>query len=226
MTDLNNNNIKSAIPFHIAIVGNIGAGKSELSKRINSELNRTSELKVKLIKERVDEWTELGILDWMYKDPKTFAFPFQVMAMSSRMREYALALKENTEIIISDGHIYADRKMFTDNFIKCGLITDKHAAIYDYTFSNWDNIYSSIIPDVWIKIDISPEVCLKRIKNRGRTEERNITLDYLTNLEESLERNIDSITKGKPIIRLRVADNEIIESDRVKIFDFIKNKST
>ena len=172
-------------PILLCIEGLIGAGKTslciELEQNISDILN-TSNMKVKILKEPVDFWRELGLLDRFYKDQKRWAFTFQLTALVTKCMEL-MKLDENT-IYIIERSPYTDLNCFAKLCNMSGSIDDMEMNIYKLYFQHFISQLETKCAIQFIYLKTSPEICMERIKKRDRTEEKGIPIEYLISLEE------------------------------------------
>ena len=165
--------------MNIHVEGNIGAGKSTLIKFIgeNFECNTSQE--------PVDSWLSLrdgdkSILDKFYEDQKRWSFAFQMNCFISRSNQVKALPKQGRNFI--ERSIYSD-KIFASNCFANGMMDPIEMQIY----SNWSNwLEYELCPkvDAIIYLRSTPEVSYDRIKQRSRTGESDIPLEYLQQLHE------------------------------------------
>ena len=167
-------------PRIYSLEGNIGAGKTTLLEEIETLNDPT----IHLIKEPVDIWMSVcdengeSILQKFYKDPKKYAFAFQLFAFNTRLQLFKRAIKEHSEcsIFIIERSLYADGYIFVKMMYDDGMIDDVSYKIYQ-------NIYESGLEEFHIDgviyLNVPPEICSQRIKKRNRIGEENIPLEYL-----------------------------------------------
>ncbi len=158
----------------IAVHGNIGSGKSTLIKRLSMMNN-----KYIAYLEPVQTWQDSGLLKLLYCDPEQYAFTFQVLALLTRLKQYSeyVENKENN-IMIWERGIESD-KIFQN-------ILTRHKFISSLEI---DVLNASYKPKALLNIYIRtpPDVCLHRILQRGRPEEKDITYIYLKELHDEHE---------------------------------------
>jgi deoxyadenosine/deoxycytidine kinase len=174
--------------MHIAIVGNIGAGKTTLTKLLANHLKWEPQF------EAVDD---NPYLEDFYSDMKRWAFNLQIFFLNSRFR-HIVQLQQKEIKIIQDRTIYEDAYIFAENLYDMGLMSARD-------FENYSNIFESIItyikpPDLLIYLRASVPTLVENIQTRGREYEANIRLDYLSKLNAKYEKWIKSYKDGKLLI--------------------------
>ena len=166
------------------IDGNIGSGKSTLIEMLRGEY--------KIIDEPVTEWNTIvdndgeNIITKFYKDITRWAFPFQMMAYISRLVKFKEMIKKYPNaILISERSTFTDYNVFAKMLYDSKKITEIEYTIY----CKWFDEFMKEIPiKGYIYLKTSPEICLQRIKKRGRGGENNITLEYLKSCHEYHEQ--------------------------------------
>ncbi|MCA5006416.1 deoxynucleoside kinase [Sphingobacterium bovistauri] len=174
--------------MHIAIVGNIGAGKTTLTKLLAQHLNFEPQF------EAVDN---NPYLEDFYSDMKRWAFNLQIFFLNSRFRHIVEQQKLGTNMI-QDRTIYEDAYIFAENLYDMGLMSARD-------FDNYSNIFQSIIhyikpPDLLIYLKASVPTLVNNIQKRGRDYESAIRLDYLSKLNDKYDKWINNYTDGKLLI--------------------------
>ncbi|WP_353130940.1 deoxynucleoside kinase [Parapedobacter pyrenivorans] len=174
--------------MHIAIVGNIGAGKTTLTKLLANHLKWEPQF------EAVDD---NPYLEDFYGDMKRWAFNLQIFFLNSRFR-HIVHLQQKEINIIQDRTIYEDAYIFAENLYDMGLMSARD-------FENYSNIFESIIsyikpPDLLIYLRASVPTLVENIQTRGREYEANIRLDYLSKLNAKYEKWIKNYKDGKLLI--------------------------
>ncbi|GGC41275.1 deoxynucleoside kinase [Parapedobacter defluvii] len=174
--------------MHIAIVGNIGAGKTTLTQLLANHLKWEPQF------EAVED---NPYLEDFYSDMKRWAFNLQIYFLNSRFRHIVQLQKRDTNII-QDRTIYEDAYIFAENLYDMGLMSARD-------FENYSNIFESIIsyikaPDLLIYLRASVPTLVENIQTRGREYEANIRLDYLSKLNAKYEKWIKNYKDGKLLI--------------------------
>ena len=164
----------------ILIEGNIGAGKTTVGRTM------AASGPFGFIEEPTNVWREgfaSNMLELFYSDPQRWAFTFQVCAFNTRAKTWneVLALTDHSSVVL-ERSIFCDRYVFAENCYRTGLMSPTEYQLY---CGMWDFLVSNycVEPDVILYLRTPSEVCLQRVRDRGRTEEEGITLEYLLQLE-------------------------------------------
>lgn len=174
--------------MHIAIVGNIGAGKTTLTQLLANHLKWEPQF------EAVED---NPYLEDFYSDMKRWSFNLQIFFLNSRFR-HIVDLQTRNINIIQDRTIYEDAYIFAENLYDMGLMSERD-------FSNYSNIFDSIIhyikpPDLLVYLRASVPTLVENIQKRGRDYESGIRLDYLSKLNDKYEKWISGYQQGKLLI--------------------------
>jgi len=184
--------------MHVAIAGNIGAGKTTLTKLLAKHYKWTAHF------ESVDE---NPYLDDFYAEMERWSFNLQIFFLNSRFRQI-LEIHESGKNIIQDRTIYEDAHIFAPNLHAMGLMTNRDFSNYSSLFDLMENLVSP--PDLLIYLRANIQTLVGQIHNRGRDYENSISIDYLSRLNERYEAWISTYTKGKLLI-IDVDNLDIIE---------------
>ena len=174
--------------MHIAIAGNIGAGKTTLTQLL------AKHYKWDLLQEAVDNNPYL--FDF-YKDMQRWSFNLQIFFLNSRF-EQLLEIRRSGRNVIQDRTIYEDAHIFAPNLHAMGLMTTRDFENYTRLFQNMDSAITP--PDLMIYLRAKVENLVDQIAERGRDYETSISIDYLKRLNERYEAWIDKYDKGKVLI--------------------------
>lgn len=164
----------------ILLEGNIGAGKSTVGRTL-----KASGL-FDFIEEPVEAWQEgfaANLLDAFYSDMKRWAFTFQITAFITRAKTWKEVLaRTNHSRVVLERSIFTDRYVFATNSHRLGGITDAEWQVY---CGLWEFLVSNycVEPDCILYYRTPAEVCVERMKSRGRSEEAGVSLEYLQQLE-------------------------------------------
>ena len=160
----------------ISIQGNIGSGKSTVVHNLQKDKSLIC------LQEPVDMWADYKsadgrtILENFYEDRKKYAFPFQMMAFYTRLKNIKNHSKDTNNIIVMERSLETDKRIFAQLLIDDGSIDQISAKIYNEWFTDLTQDQDNIVN---IYIRTPPEVCYKRIAIRNRPGEQHIPLEYL-----------------------------------------------
>ncbi|MET2986290.1 deoxynucleoside kinase [Aureibaculum conchae] len=174
--------------MHVAIAGNIGAGKTTLTKLLAKHYKWTPHF------ESVEE---NPYLDDFYSEMERWSFNLQIYFLNSRFSQI-LEIHESGKNIIQDRTIYEDAHIFAPNLHAMGLMTNRDFTNYSTLFQLMEKLVSP--PDLLIYLRASIQTLVGQIHNRGREYENSISIDYLSRLNERYEAWISTYTKGKLLI--------------------------
>lgn len=173
--------------MHIAIAGNIGSGKTTLTKLLAKRYGWIPKF------EPVDN---NPYLDDFYKDMNRWSFNLQVYFLNKRFKEI-VEIAQSNDTIVQDRTIFEDACIFAPNLHDQGFMTDRD-------FENYSDLFDLMIslvklPQLMIYIRSSIPTLVNHIEKRGRSFEQSIRIDYLTGLQKRYENWINSY-KGDLII--------------------------
>lgn len=178
----------------LAVEGNIGAGKSTF---LDVLCDGTLELQdiIEIVPEPVEEWQKVetgehspvNLLDQFYKDPKRYAYAFQHYVLLTRMQKDRNARSSNKPLQILERSIFSDRMVFVRAMHEAGFLGDLELSIYDSWFSMQIGQDRALTPDGFIYLKARPETCIKRLRQRNRSEEAGVDEAYLENLHDKHE---------------------------------------
>ncbi|WGH74962.1 deoxynucleoside kinase [Tenacibaculum tangerinum] len=174
--------------MHVAIAGNIGAGKTTLTKLLAKHYNWEAHF------ESVEK---NPYLDDFYAEMERWSFNLQVYFLNSRFRQI-LELRKSGKKIIQDRTIYEDAHIFAPNLHAMGLMTNRDFSNYSSLFELMENLVTP--PDLLIYLRADISTLVGQIHKRGREYENSISIDYLSRLNERYEAWISQYNKGKLLI--------------------------
>lgn len=166
--------------MHIAIAGNIGSGKTTLTKMLAKHYDW------KPLFEPVDF---NPYLEDFYNDMHRWAFNLQIYFLNKRFKD-VVAISRSNEAIIQDRTIFEDARIFAPNLHRMGMMSDRD-------FNNYTDLFDLMmslvqLPDLMIYIRSSIPNLVSQIEKRGRDFEKTMRIDYLQGLNELYEGWIDS----------------------------------
>ena len=181
----------------IAIAGNIGAGKTTLTKKLSEDLN------IKPIFESVDD---NPYLENFYSDMSRWSFNLQIFFLHKRFSNQ-LELINSKQSFVQDRSIYEDKEIFAKNLNDMKLMSDVDWDTYCNLFN--DMIQFIDEPDLIIYLKASTSTLISRIKNRKRDFEIDISPEYIHSLNIYYDKWISKIDENKVLI---------VDSDNFNIF--------
>jgi len=174
--------------MHIAVVGNIGAGKTTLTELLAKHLGYQA---------HYEDVEHNPYLEDFYNDMKRWSFNLQIYFLNTRFQQI-MDIQSNKKNIIQDRTIYEDAYIFAENLHDMGLMTSRDYENYRAIF---DNLTSFIKPpDLIIYLRASVPTLVNNIQRRGREYEAGIRLDYLSKLNEKYKNWIDRYKEGKLLV--------------------------
>lgn len=174
--------------MHIAIVGNIGAGKTTLTELLSKSYGWDP------LYEAVDN---NPYLEDFYNDMKRWSFNLQIYFLNSRYRQL-LDIQKIGKNVIQDRTIYEDAYIFAENLHDMGLLTTRDYENYRAIFDNMTAYIKP--PDLLVYLKASVPTLVNNIQRRGREYESGIRLDYLSKLNEKYQKWIGGYKLGKLLI--------------------------
>ncbi|WP_299679448.1 deoxynucleoside kinase [uncultured Dokdonia sp.] len=174
--------------MHIAIAGNIGAGKTTLTKLLAKHYKWTPQF---------EDVVDNPYLDDFYNAMERWSFNLQIYFLNSRFRQL-LEIRNSKKSIIQDRTIYEDAFIFAPNLHAMGLLTNRDFNNYRSLFDLMESVVDA--PDLMIYLRSSIPNLVSQIHKRGRDYENSISIDYLSRLNERYEAWIHDYTKGKLLI--------------------------
>jgi deoxyadenosine/deoxycytidine kinase len=174
--------------MHIAIAGNIGAGKTTLTKLLSKHFKWEAHF------EDVDD---NPYLDDFYHSMERWSFNLQIYFLNSRFRQI-LEIRKSGKKTIQDRTIYEDAFIFAPNLHAMGLMSNRDYTNYKLLFDLMEGLVGA--PDLLIYLRSSIPNLVGQIHKRGRDYENSISIDYLSRLNERYEAWVTTYTKGKLLI--------------------------
>ena len=174
--------------MHIAIAGNIGSGKTTLTRLLSKHFGWEA---------HYEDVETNPYLSNFYEDMQRWSFNLQVYFLNSRFRQI-IKIRQSGKTVVQDRTIYEDAYIFAPNLHSMNLMTTRDFENYSSLFE----LMSSFIkpPDLLIYLRSSIPNLVNQIQKRGREYEESIRLDYLKRLNERYEAWIEKYNKGKLLI--------------------------
>ncbi|MBQ7421076.1 MAG: deoxynucleoside kinase [Prevotella sp.] len=161
--------------MHIAIAGNIGSGKTTLTRLLAHRYGWTPRF------EPVDNNPYLADF---YEDMERWSFNLQIYFLNKRFKE-VVEIGRSSQTIIQDRTIFEDACIFAPNLHAQGKMSDRD-------FQNYSDLFQLMIslvklPDLMIYIRSTIPNLVQQIQKRGRDYEQGMRLDYLEGLNQRYE---------------------------------------
>ncbi|MCW3108386.1 MAG: deoxynucleoside kinase [Segetibacter sp.] len=189
---------KPTKPKHIAVAGNIGAGKTTLTEALSKHYKWIPQF---------EDVANNPYLNDFYDEMPRWSFNLQIYFLNSRLNQL-LDIERGTETIIQDRTIYEDANIFAPNLHDMGLMSKRD---FDNYFQFFQTLKSMVKPpDLLIYLQASVPTLVGQIQKRGREYEENIRLDYLKKLNEYYHKWIESYREG-PLLIINVDHNKFAE---------------
>ena len=196
--------------MHIAIAGNIGSGKTTLTRLLAKHYGWETRF------EAVDD---NPYLDDYYKDIARWSFNLEVFFLRHRFADMLDIAKSDTPVI-QDRTIYEGVYVFTANNYAMGNLTERDYQTYMELFESMMDVMQW--PDLMIYLRASVPHLVANIQQRGREYEQTIPLDYLKNLNERYEDFIHNKYKGRVLtVNVDTLDFQHRPQDLASIIDSI-----
>lgn len=190
---------KTKKPKHIAIAGNIGAGKTTLTTLLCKHFKWTAQY---------EDVEHNPYLYDFYEDMPRWSFNLQVYFLHTRL-EQLLEIQNGKETVVQDRTIYEDARIFAPNLHEMGLMSKRD---FDNYFQFFQTLKSMVNPpDLLIYLKASVPTLVDNIQKRGREYEENIRLDYLKRLNKYYNNWIDEYEEG-PLLIIDANQNRFAEN--------------
>ena len=180
--------------MHIAIAGNIGSGKTTLTRMLASHYGWIPKY------ESVDFNPYLSDF---YQDMERWSFNLQIYFLNKRFKD-VVDIAKTDDVVIQDRTIYEDACIFAPNLHDMGLMSSRD-------FENYSDLFELMMslvgyPDLLIYLKSSIPNLISQIQKRGRDYEQSISIEYLTGLNEKYDNWIKDY-KGNLLV---------VDADHVK----------
>lgn len=197
---------------HIAIAGNIGAGKTTLAGQLSKHYNWGV---------LYEDASDNPYLSDFYFDMNRWSFNLQVHFLHSRYKQ-VVSIRQGESPIIQDRTIYEDAYIFAPNLFEMGLMNKRDYECYQNLF---DTMSTQIEPpDLLIYLKASIPTLVDHIQTRGRDYEGSMSLDYLKKLNKKYDDWIEAYPS--PLLVVPIDDIDFIQrsEDLGKIINMVDSK--
>ncbi len=191
--------MKTGKKYFISVAGNIGSGKSSLTKMIAKEFGWVP---------YYESVQDNPYLSDFYDDMRRWSFQLQVYFLSHRFHTHKKII-DSKKSVIQDRSIYEDVEIFARNLYLMGRMEKRDYQNYRALF--YEMVSYLKAPDLVVYLKADVKTLFKQIKLRGRDFEQSIEKKYIERLNRSYKKWINEYKLGKVLV---------IESDNI---DFVNN---
>ena len=170
--------------MHIGIAGNIGCGKTTLTRMLAKHYGWTP---------KFEAVTYNPYLEDYYKDISRWSYNLETYFLAQRFKD-VLEIARSKEVIVQDRTIMEGVHIFVANNKAMGNLSDRDYDTYMQLFSLMMSMVRE--PDLLIYLKTSVPKLVEQIQLRGRDYEKSMSIEYLTNLNNLYDKWI-STYKGK-----------------------------
>ena len=173
--------------MHIGIAGNIGCGKTTLTRMLSQHYGWTP---------KYESVTYNPYLEDYYKDIERWSYNLETYFLAQRFQDL-IDINKSDDVIIQDRTILEGVHIFVANNKAMGNLSARDFATYMHLF----NLMMSMVrePDLLIYLKSSVPTLVSQIQKRGREYEKSISIEYLSNLNERYDKWISEY-KGKVLV--------------------------
>jgi len=171
--------------MHVAVAGNIGSGKTTLTKLLAKHFKWEPHF---------EDVENNPYLNSFYEDMQRWSFNLQIYFLNSRFRQI-IDIRNSGKNVIQDRTIYEDAYIFAPNLHAMNLMSTRDFENYISLFELMSKFVQP--PDLLIFLKASIPTLVSQIQKRGREYEESIRLDYLKLLNERYENWISNYKLGK-----------------------------
>ncbi|MBQ5582292.1 MAG: deoxynucleoside kinase [Bacteroidales bacterium] len=195
--------------MHIGIAGNIGCGKTTLTRLLSAHYGWTP---------KYESVTYNPYLEDYYKDIPRWSYNLETYFLAQRFKD-VLEIASSEEVIIQDRTILEGVYIFVTNNLEQGNLSQRDYETYMQLFQ----LMMSMVrpPDLLIYLKSSVPHLVSQIQKRGRDYEQSISLEYLSGLNEKYEKWISEYTGNVLVIDADNLDFENNPQDFASITDKI-----
>ncbi|MEM6261416.1 MAG: deoxynucleoside kinase [Bacteroidota bacterium] len=183
---------------HIAVAGNIGAGKTTLVNKLAQHFGWSP---------RFEAVEDNPYLEDFYADMAAWAFPLQIFFLNSRFN-HVLDIQQEPGPIIQDRTIYEDAYIFAKNLHKSGHLSTRDYETYWGLFNSMSQMIQP--PDLLIYLKASIGTLTSQIAKRDRFYERSISIRYLEDLNQHYDEWINNYKEG-PLMVINADETDYVK---------------
>lgn len=174
--------------MYIAVAGNIGAGKTTLTRMLAKQYGWEMRLEPVVVNPYLEDY---------YKDISRWSFALETYFLKERFRDM-LEIAKADHTIIQDRSIFEGVYVFVENNYRQGNISERDFQTYMELFNLMTRV--TRYPDLMIYLRKSVPELIRQIQLRGRDYEQTMQLDYLRGLNDRYEDFIFHRYKGEVLV--------------------------
>lgn len=204
--------------FIFSIEGNIGSGKTTIIHHLQRLYKD-----VILVEEPVKDWQNLegeNLLKKKNEDLNRWGYSFEAYVLITKMNELTKVAFSDKKIILIERCMLTDKAFFDVN-VENNLSTPMEEAMFKnlYEFLS-NNVYPKLSGIIYL--DTPVDECIRRMKERGRKEEKDIKAEYLTQLDQHFKKVVNE--SGAPTLYLngKYDLKKDLPDIEKKLTDFVK----
>ncbi len=200
---------------HIAIAGNIGAGKTTLAELLAKHYGWVP---------HYEQVENNPYIDDFYSDMERWSFHMQIYYLNSRFQQI-INIRSGNDSVVQDRTIYEDAHIFAPNLFDMGLMNRRDYENYLSLYETINRLISP--PDLLIYLKGSVPALVTQIQKRGRSFEDSLRLDYLKKLNQRYDEWAEHYNEGHMIV-VNIDDMDFAENhdNFMKIVAMIENERT
>ena len=195
--------------MHIGVAGNIGCGKTTLTRMLSEHYGWTP---------KYEEVSYNLYLEDYYKDIPRWSFNLEVYFLEQRFKD-VLEIAKSDKVIVQDRTLYEGVYIFVANNYAMGNLSERDYTTYMDLF----HLMMSLVqpPDLMIYLRSSIPHLVSQIQKRGRGYEQSISIEYLKGLNDRYEKFIGEDYKGRV---LTIEADDLDFQNRPEDFSLITDK--
>lgn len=192
---------------YITVEGNIGAGKTSFTKMVTQEYE---------CRQILEQFAENPFLPLFYENPRRYAFTVELFFMTERY-------KQLEDSLIAQQNLFSDFTISDYAFIKTLIfarknLDDKEFKLFQQLFYTLETNFPN--PDLFVYLHRNVDILLQNIKKRGREFEKNISREYLYNIQDSYFEYFRNIVSF-PVLIIDLGDIDFIKDN--SHYDLLKS---
>ncbi|MCE1164850.1 MAG: deoxynucleoside kinase [Bacteroidetes bacterium] len=184
----------------ISIAGNIGSGKSSLTRLLAERFKWIP---------YYESVSDNPYLSDFYADMERWSFNLQIYFLAHRFNTHK-EIVERPNSVIQDRSIYEDVEIFAANLHKLGKMSDRDHQTYTNLFAEMTSYLRP--PDLLVYLKANVDTLIKQIKKRGRDFEKDIDVNYLSELNNSYDEWIKRYKFGR-VLTINTDDLDFVHTN-------------